>query len=686
MKALKLSSLGFAAMLMLGVASCSNDDLNISTDKPLDADKSFYINVSIAGNSTGTRGGNLGDYTTTDPYVPTNDPNFDPGDDDYDENTVNTVYLLFYDAAGRKLKNQNDIMLQNPEASAGVNASQNAIYKGTVQVDVERGENVPAYVLAFVNPVKKNFSTGFENLADVEQMTVSDLFNTTSKDFAMSNSVYYGKDDVTGAEEVRIMATPITSLQLFNSQQAAENALEADPVVNSVDIYVERYASKVNFRVDRTKIEAVANVKNVEGKPVTLTFVPEYWAVNGNELSSYVTKTFFQGTVADGTIDFTTPAPISYFNERLKGWKWNSPDFYRSYWGQSPSYYKAEYPRVADDILDHYVEADGSYTADWGAKYKSGDYRGDYELKYYSYNELAANAGTDVNSLARAIPTENNATTIYSRENTVSASALLTASKNPLASPVAAIASVVMVGHYDATVDGQKLNDEIFYIQGDGTNYIYFNPEQMLTRFLGNAIPFAVATTQDDKTVYTVLTGENLAENNAAGYFVIDHPTIDVRNNLVMDARYVTLQLTKEAIGKVYAKVGDDFQLVTADNISNINQQALSSAGTAYGYSNGHAYFNIPIQHLGYWRNGNDNAGKAPNQSGFDWTKVQSGDYGLVRNHLYSIDVTKISGLGYGIPRDDDPIVPPTDPDKYYIGARIVVLNWAIVPRQEVAL
>ena len=110
-------------------------------------------------------------------------------------------------------------------------------------------------------------------------------------------------------------------------------------------------------------------------------------------------------------------------------------------------------------------------------------------------------------------------------------------------------------------------------------------------------------------------------------------------------------------------------------------------AGTVQGFKGGKAYFTIPIKHLGFYRSTNtDNAGKMGTEKNFNWEKVQSGDFGLVRNHIYTIEVSTIKGLGNGIPNFDDPIVPPTDPEEYFIGARIIVLNWAVVPTQRVEL
>ena len=62
------------------------------------------------------------------------------------------------------------------------------------------------------------------------------------------------------------------------------------------------------------------------------------------------------------------------------------------------------------------------------------------------------------------------------------------------------------------------------------------------------------------------------------------------------------------------------------------------------------------------------------------------GDFGLVRNHVYSINVTTIKGLGTAIADPTDPTVPPAETTDYFVAYRLNILNWAIVPTQNVDL
>ena len=667
MKLKKLSFLAFGAAMVVSAVSCSNDNILSEPDKPLEADQSFYVPINVNGFSNNSRAGEIGDYDDNNTaYDPGAEPNFDPGTKD--ENAVETVYFVFYDANGTRLSATDALKVNDPlqGPKPGLNNSENSLYSGVVQVDVQRGQNIPAYVLAFVNPTNTpdfRTSSDFATLAAVEKSTRQSLIDADGW-FAMSNSVYYGTDEVTNASQFRIMATPIANGKLFNNRTDAEAALnsklEDEKTGSAVDIYVERYAGKVKFSVAKDAVQPL----DIEGK--VLKFVPEAWAVNADEDISFVTKTFF-GQIGD-TNEFNWDAPASYETmNSLLNWTWNSPSFHRSYWGQSPSYYTARYPRVADDILDTIAKNPSL-----------NDPKGTYDLVYYSYNDIIGNTKVaGPKAKARVIGSED---ALYPRENTVAGKSLWSAYDDPYASPRAAIASVVLVGHY--TVNDEEIPAGTrFYVTGNSTNgYHFYTEAEMRKFFLDNTIKLA----SDDQG-----TPMDFTQAPNSNYIELNHPSWQVRGGLVMDSRYVTLQLTEAAIGKVYAKSGDKFVLVTKNNIDAVNQNVMSAAGTAFGFEGGKAYFNIPIQHLGYYRTDNVNAKKFPNGANsynFGWKDVKSGDFGIVRNHVYTINANVIKGLGNAIPRPEDPIVPPTDPNEYYIGARIIVLNWAIVPTQSVEL
>ena len=62
------------------------------------------------------------------------------------------------------------------------------------------------------------------------------------------------------------------------------------------------------------------------------------------------------------------------------------------------------------------------------------------------------------------------------------------------------------------------------------------------------------------------------------------------------------------------------------------------------------------------------------------------GQYGIVRNHVYNINVQAISGIGTGLSDPEDPIVVPVKDKQYFVKTQIRVQRWRIVPQQNVDL
>lgn len=683
----KLYLLGLAGLLAAGIASCTKD-YDSPESQPLDKDQTFFANIAISGTETMTRAGVIGDYEG-EGYDPTDEPNFDEGTSDtwIDENKVSTIYLVFYDKDGKRVSTTQVLKDNN---YPGRTDNENRFYSGTVQIDVKHGSLKPAYVMAFINPITAtNFEINpdFATLDQVDKTTRPRLIDDNGN-FAMSKSVYYGTDPVRNIPNERITATPFLEGQLFTSRDAAEKALEDDsdnpgnrensPIV---DIYVERYAAKVNFEIAsgaNTTIEIKDEQKN---KTFTLKFEPEYWAVNAYESDTYITKSFFSGLDDAGeptgllSYDDLTAA---FGGSDEDKWYWNSELNHRCYWAQSPSYYTSYYPRVADDIIDN------------SSSYGNA---GGFSLGYYSYEDMKKNADKSRIAKARNLNDSQDKThAIYARENTVAGKALQEAATQMEASPKAAIASVVLVGHY--TLNGKTITENnFFYVNGNATNgyKFYENYDEMLEYFVNTTIKFSTDGSELN-TFFDYATGkfkDNYTQYKS--FFKIEHPSQLVRDGLLIDSRFVTIQIDADKLSddgsdNLWALYDGEYHKVTKDNAVKVNQQMLYAAGTVQAFNGGLAYFTIPIKHLGFYRKGNKNEGKNANDKDFNWSEVKSGDFGLVRNHSYRIIVDGINGLGNAIPDPEDPIVPPTDPEEYFIGARIIVLNWAVVPSQHVIL
>lgn len=105
----------------------------------------------------------------------------------------------------------------------------------------------------------------------------------------------------------------------------------------------------------------------------------------------------------------------------------------------------------------------------------------------------------------------------------------------------------------------------------------------------------------------------------------------------------------------VYQKTGETY--VVATDAAN----AAYGANNAVIYKDGMTYYWTSVKHFGA-------AGK-------------TGEFGMVRNHFYKVDVTKITGFGTAVYDPDNEFVPvtPDEDPMTYLAARINVLSWRVV-------
>lgn len=108
-------------------------------------------------------------------------------------------------------------------------------------------------------------------------------------------------------------------------------------------------------------------------------------------------------------------------------------------------------------------------------------------------------------------------------------------------------------------------------------------------------------------------------------------------------------------------KVGTTEDASSFTDVSKADLQNLMNAEPAQIRKDGMSYYYVPIRHLGT-----------------DPKKV--GYYGIVRNHMYSINIQNMFGFGTPVYDPDkviDPIIPSNEAT--YLAARINVLSWRVV-------
>lgn len=130
----------------------------------------------------------------------------------------------------------------------------------------------------------------------------------------------------------------------------------------------------------------------------------------------------------------------------------------------------------------------------------------------------------------------------------------------------------------------------------------------------------------------------------------------------VSDLEFV-VDATKPYEVKAQVKAGVVVYKKTGETYS----EATAAANTAFGannaviYKHGMTYYWTSVKHLGA-------SGKI-------------GEFGMVRNHFYKVDVTKITGFGTAVYNKDTEFVPvtPDEEPQTYLAARINVLSWRVV-------
>lgn len=688
---------GMMAAAGLLFAGCSDDIVTtVDNNIPTEGDRTLFVNVNIRGDVAGvaSRATNNGN-----PSIDSDD--FETGSEA--ENKVLNAYFVFYDANGNQVGGQPvPVDLSSVQWSDGENGTVEKYYQSVVGVSILNGQDNPAQVICYLNPqtpedlVKplSEIQTAKRSALTMQSTTGEGDDAVTSTYFSMSNSVYYP----TTASQAPQIAVQIAPGQLFNTRTAAENALKAADASLIVNIYVERYAAKLSFNsVEPEDYTTVTRSVTMDegGANVTLTFVPKTWVLNAACNETYVVKSFREESATGGDIladNYAYDELNAIINKNGADWKWNSTNYHRSYWGMSPAYFTAAYPEVSSDV--------------------TGELKNNLNQHYYSYDELLDAEG---NVLAGyALPTTEKVTE-YVHETTVGSKAL--ASKNI----VAALPSVILVGDYTVTVgNNAAMTNTSFYtysvVAADNDKpLVYFEAdaadanitgatsvvggESILLGLIKGATNLYKQVTEDGKVSYTKFNLSDPADvQKLVAVLEVAEPSADVKGSLKVPERYRTLQFksgaTTQQLAGIYVGTADGYKTVlrkeseTTPNATNItwvmaNQELMNVVGFAAKYNAGAAYFNIPVKHYGWYRAANEN-----NKEGatMDWSKVRVGDFGIVRNHSYDIAVTVINGLGTGIGGKNNPIVPPAEENRYYLAYSVNILQWALVPVQNVKL
>ena len=159
-------------------------------------------------------------------------------------------------------------------------------------------------------------------------------------------------------------------------------------------------------------------------------------------------------------------------------------------------------------------------------------------------------------------------------------------------------------------------------------------------------------TNKDDATTYTSITDadiECISGANAGSLSGVEDYEV-----------YFQLTTTATTAKSWAIKTGDKWETKDA---THINSYLIEHVPAATVYANGQTYYYIDIKHLGA-------------------DEAKPARYGIVRNHIYDIEIQSIKG--YGTPvfiPGGNIVVPetPTEEEGVYVAAKINVLSWRVV-------
>lgn len=264
-------------------------------------------------------------------------------------------------------------------------------------------------------------------------------------------------------------------------------------------------------------------------------------------------------------------------------------------------------------------------------------------LGYQSYN----NASTNGNAL-------------YCAENTFDK--VVETVKNPyLVQPF-----VYVFGYYTVTKDGTEVTDQALY-EYAGKIYTSSDIINVIQNSIGSFL-FTKSTTgegeAEDKYTPIILTDQNVD--------IISCKNKDIQTD-DNDASRIMLKLkdSYSVPSDAYVKqIGTDgtvsYVQATADKINGwLAKQQITVNGFKKDTDTNHypVYFPVLVEHLN-WSGGS--AGEV-------------GAYGIVRNHVYKIEISSIKNLGVGIFDPAADIIPHEKVKKVYLAAKINILSWKIV-------
>jgi hypothetical protein len=611
------------ASTFFAASSCSDDLEEDGIQKQQSEGDKAYIAVTISTPDDGTRA--VGDATY--PFVV----------GDTTEHKINRADFFFFDKNNEFISHTEIEAVTGDDGDDGA-STENIEFKGQTAVIVNEYNalNPPAYVMTVLNlssdledPVdyddfQETVMKAVENPTGANpELQYSKIANCykTNNGFLMTTSSY--TDSNRGKYDVTYLTTD-------NFKKSKKEALEDQYPVN---IYVERLAAKVAVNFGSLTPSTLTDNSEAYQIGTTDQTINELQTVDGVTKMTATTKPLYAKILGWGING--QPARSNLFKhintsetDANLGFTWNDANNYRSYWGESFNYGSIEgnsvkHGDIKDIIYYYYPKYEISYSDTSKVTRATEEIAGTadanslYHLLYLKRNELTNAIGTPA----------------YCPENTNSAAVLQA------------------VANYQGAVSCALINAQVVDGDGKGQDLISYNSKLYTTDAFKSAVLSAANIDAKDANGKPI-SADDLAYTDAS-----------YRNGHVDVALATTDKTWKNSDG-------DE---VSTTAINNALKKITPDENPAVIYNDGAMYYSIPIEHL---RNDAPTKDSIANKG----AKILEGQFGVVRNHIYQLNITQIINLGHGINNDDEPIVPPLEKDeKYYIGVKVNILSWKTV-------
>ena len=546
------------------------------------------------------------------------------------ENAVSSLLLVFYDANGNVVGQSIDDPFSwtedathNPGNDNNVNVADK--YTKTVAISLIEGASLPSSVVAYINPTAQDIKDFVTDLASAKELTrpakttgtVPGYVPATIEAGAFAmNNSCYGDYSI---------ATAIPQGAIYK-----KGGTPGEPI----DIYVERVVAKIELAAPANGNGVTINDYTVydglTSEKMTLTYELEGWASQAKSQNTNVLK-----KMPATTVDWMNPANL-----------------YRTYWAASYGYdmNNAQFPVTGAD----------NFNAE------------DYLLEYVAYE--GTNDGTYAENKFEGVS--------YVLENTYENSRLvvLNGENEPTqqegTNPWAAVTSIILKGSYTASANADAAG---FYLRN---GYIYDPAEE-------KQVPayYYYAKKNEAELIQTMISGIHSFATAADGtidptvlelVYVPMRPTIlgdevesaaNLRFVQIKEDADVTIYIPNPDFGKEGAETAEQQWIEATEYDADADLQKFG--GFVKYYDANKAFFYVPLQH--YY------TGTLTSQY-LPLDEIQTGTYGVVRNHLYRLTVNSISGLGIGIGDPTDiPLPDPQEDQEFEIQAKLNVLEWHVV-------